>query len=167
MPTLRQVLIAARKWPCVGGGPAGITAALMLREAGCAVTIFDRNEKSCGVLRYGIPEFRLDPKLVEQYDRIMAEAGVEFKGGVNVTASGEKGSVSLSSVMKDYDAVLMTAGASIPRKLDVPGEDSDRIIYALDYLKDPGCIQTRTQGSRHRRRQCYHGCMPHSSAPRS
>lgn len=130
-----------KKVAIVGGGPAGITAALMLREAGCAVTIFDRNEKSCGVLRYGIPEFRLDPKLVEQYDRILAEAGVEFKGGVNVTASGEKDSVSLSSIMKDYDAVLMTAGASIPRKLDVPGEDSDRIIYALDYLKDPDAFK--------------------------
>ena len=117
----------------IGGGPAGITAALELRKKGVAVTIFDRNLKPGGVLRYGIPAFRLDRKYIEQYDRLLDEAGVEFKGGTDIG-----GDITLDSLRERFDAVLITAGASIPRKLDIPGEENPDIIYALDYLKDPG-----------------------------
>ena len=117
----------------IGGGPAGITAALELRKKGVAVTIYDRNLKPGGVLRYGIPAFRLDRKYIEQYDRLLDEAGVEFRGGTDIG-----GDITLESLRERFDAVLITAGASIPRKLDIPGEENQDIIYALDYLKDPG-----------------------------
>lgn len=117
----------------IGGGPAGITAALELRKKGVAVTIFDRNLKPGGVLRYGIPAFRLDRKYIEQYDRLLDEAGVEFRGGMDIG-----GDITLDSLRERFDAILITAGASIPRKLDIPGEENPDIIYALDYLKDPG-----------------------------
>ena len=125
-----------KKVAIIGGGPAGITAALMLREEGIDVTIFDKNEKSGGVLRYGIPEFRLDRSYVDQYDRLIEEAGVTFKGNVNVGGNGE-GDISLQELAAAYDAVLIAGGAAIPRRLDIPGEDIPDIIYALDYLKSP------------------------------
>ena len=125
-----------KKVAIIGGGPAGITAALRLREEGIDVTIFDKNEKSGGVLRYGIPEFRLDRSYVDQYDRLIEEAGVTFKGNVNVGGNGE-GDISLQELAAAYDAVLIAGGAAIPRRLDIPGEDIPDIIYALDYLKSP------------------------------
>lgn len=120
----------------VGAGPAGITAALRLREKGCAVTIFDKNARPGGVLRYGIPEFRLDRKYIDQYERLLNETGVEFKGGVN---AGED--ITLDALRDRFNAVLITCGAAIPRKLDIPGEDNADIIYALDYLKDPSAFK--------------------------
>ena len=122
----------------VGGGPAGITAALRLREKGCAVTILDRNERPGGVLRYGIPEFRLERKYIDQYDRLLDESGVVFKGNVNVGTD-----ITIGSLRDEFDAVLITCGAAIPRRLDIPGEDNADIIYALDYLKNPSAFKLK------------------------
>ena len=113
----------------VGAGPAGITAALELRRKGCRVKLYDSNEFPGGILRYGIPEFRLDRRFIEEYDRLLDEAGVEFFGDTTVT--------SCKILREECDAVLVTAGAISPRKLDIPGEDNPNIVYALDYLKNP------------------------------
>ena len=121
-----------RKVAVIGAGPAGIAAAFLLREAGFSVTVFDANERPGGVLRYGIPEFRLDRKYVDRYEVIMSEGGIVFQGN---TVLGKD--ITVSGLRKDFDAVLIAAGAGIPRKLDIPGEESDKIIYALDYLKNP------------------------------
>ena len=123
-----------KKVAIIGGGPAGITAALSLREKGCSVTIFDRNAEPGGVLRYGIPGFRLNCSYIEQYDRILAEAGVTFRGNTDI---GGDGNMSFDKIAASYDAVLIAGGAAIPRRLDIPGEDCSDIIYALDYLKSP------------------------------
>ncbi len=123
-----------KKVAIIGGGPAGITAALSLKEKGCSVTIFDRNAEPGGVLRYGIPGFRLDRSYIGQYDRILAEAGVIFRGNTDI---GENGHMSFDDIAASYDAVLIAGGAAIPRRLDIPGEDCCDIIYALDYLKSP------------------------------
>ena len=121
-----------RRVAVVGAGPAGITAAFRLREAGCAVTVIDSNDEIGGVLRYGIPEFRLDRRFIELYGRMTVAAGIGFRGGVRVGRD-----VSVRQLRKDYDAVLIAAGAAVPRRLNIPGEDNPDIIYALDYLKDP------------------------------
>lgn len=121
-----------RKVAVVGAGPAGITAAFRLREAGCSVTVFDGNRRIGGVLRYGIPEFRLEHKFIDRYGEILSEAGIEFKGGVRIGAD-----ISIRALRSDFDAVLIAAGAGVPRKLDIPGEDNPDIIYALDYLRNP------------------------------
>lgn len=141
----------------VGCGPAGITAALDLREHGYKVTVYDRYDRPGGILRYGIPGFRLDPKYVDQYERLLDEAGVEFKGNVNVgpvdgfgnktTEAGIKplmhnvSTVSLTELRSKYNAVLIAVGASLPRKLQIPGEENENIIYALDYLKNPSAYK--------------------------
>ena len=111
-----------KKVAVIGGGPAGITAALELREKGCAVTVFDKNERPGGVLRYGIPEFRLEREIIDQYDRILAEAGVGFAGGADVNA------MKFSEIRREFDAVLIACGASVPRRLDIPGEEHPDII---------------------------------------
>lgn len=116
----------------VGAGPAGITAAFILREKGFDVTLYDENRLPGGVLRYGIPEFRLSHRYIGQYDRIIADAGIGFRGGVRIGRD-----MTLAQLRAENDAVFVAAGASIPRRLDIPGEDSPNIIYALDYLKDP------------------------------
>ena len=116
----------------IGAGPAGISAAFWLREAGHDVVIYDSCERPGGVLRYGIPEFRLDRKYIDRYEVILEEAGVAFRGGTIVGKD-----ITLRELREKHDAVLIAAGAGIPRKLDVPGEEDANVIYALDYLKDP------------------------------
>ena len=116
----------------IGAGPAGISAAFWLREAGHDVVIYDSCERPGGVLRYGIPEFRLDRKYIDRYEVILEEAGVAFHGRTIVGKD-----ITLRELRKKHDAVLIAAGAGIPRKLDVPGEEDANVIYALDYLKDP------------------------------
>jgi glutamate synthase (NADPH/NADH) small chain len=135
---LENVSIAAgkewegRKVAIAGAGPAGITAAILLREKGFETTIFDDNPEIGGVLRYGIPQFRLDRKYLDQYVRILAEAGVIFKGNVKVGKD-----ISVDDLGRNFDAVIIATGAILPRKLDIPGENNPNVIYALDYLKNP------------------------------
>ena len=116
----------------IGAGPAGISAAIWLREAGHDVVIYDIYERPGGVLHYGIPEFRLDRKFIDRYEVILEEAGVAFRGSTIVGKD-----ITLRELREKHDAVLIAAGAGIPRKLDVPGEEDANVIYALDYLKDP------------------------------
>ena len=112
----------------LGGGPAGIAAAIFLRKAGWAVRLYDAHEKIGGVLRYGIPAFRLDKSYVDSYERILKEAGVEI-------LTGKK--VSLAEVRGTADAVLVTAGAEKAKKMRIPGEDDGRVVTALEYLEYP------------------------------
>lgn len=117
----------------VGAGPAGMTAAIRLREAGYAVAMFDEHDRMGGILRYGIPDFRLDKSIVDRYEAILLEAGVEFHGGCRIGRD-----TSVSELRSSYDAVFVATGANVPRKLCVPGEEnSPSVIYAVDYLNDP------------------------------
>ena len=118
----------------VGAGPAGIAAAVWLYEAGAEVVIYDANPRMGGVLRYGIPAFRLDKKYCDAYERILSEAGIEFCGGVEVGRD-----VTLSGLSREYDAVLLCAGAEKPATLRIPGEE--RAVQALPFLKDPSAFR--------------------------
>ena len=121
-----------RKVAIVGAGPAGITAALRLRQCGHAVDLFDAFPLPGGVLRYGIPDFRLDKRLVDAYGRILREAGIRFTG--NTVIGKDR---TLADLREQYDAVMIAAGAWVVRALDIPGEDSPHVIPALEFLKDP------------------------------
>ncbi len=116
----------------IGAGPAGIVAAILLRSQGFGVTIFDEHERFGGVLRYGIPEFRLDKEFLDEYERILKEAGVKFKGRVKIGKN-----ITLREVRHISDAVLIATGAAVPRKMNIPGEDNPHVIPALTYLDNP------------------------------
>jgi len=114
----------------VGAGPVGIAATVWLYEEGANVTLIDANERVGGVLRYGIPAFRLDKKYCDAYEAMFKEAGIEFRGSVEVGRD-----VTVEQLSKDFDAVIIGAGAEVPAKLNVPGEE--RALQALPFLKTP------------------------------
>ncbi len=116
----------------VGAGPAGITAAIQIRKAGHDVVLYDAFDKVGGVLRYVIPEFRLDKRYVDAYGRILEEIGVRFEGGKTLGKD-----LAIEALRERHDAVLVAAGAWKPRRLDIPGENLPGVIHALEFLKEP------------------------------
>ncbi|MBQ3813854.1 MAG: FAD-dependent oxidoreductase [Bacteroidales bacterium] len=114
----------------VGAGPAGIAATVWLFEMGADVHLYDANPRMGGVLRYGIPAFRLDKKYCDAYDKMFADAGISFHGNVEV---GKE--VTLKALSAQYDAVLVAAGAETPATLGIPGEENS--VQALPFLKNP------------------------------
>jgi glutamate synthase (NADPH/NADH) small chain len=128
-----QPLVAARKTgkriAVVGSGPAGMACAQQLARAGHAVTLFEKADRVGGLLRYGIPDFKMEKHLIDRRMRQMEAEGVEFRTGVEVGAT-----LSVKSLIEEYDAVALTGGAEWPRNLDVPGRELSGIHYAMDFL---------------------------------
>ncbi len=129
----RSEELQGKRIALVGAGPVGIASAVWLYEAGATVTLFDANPRMGGVLRYGIPAFRLDKKYCDVYEALLTSAGIEFKGGYELGRDG-----SLSDLMADYDAVILGAGAEKPATLHIPGEE--KAVQALPFLKDPSAF---------------------------
>lgn len=121
-----------KKVAIVGAGPAGICAAIWLRQKGIAVDLYDRFERIGGVLRYGIPDFRLDKKYVDAYEKLLKETGVVFHPGKTLGKD-----ILLGDLQSSNDAVLIAAGAWIAREMRIPGEDNPKVIHALEFLTDP------------------------------
>lgn len=118
----------------VGAGPVGLVAAVWLWEAGADVNIYDANPRMGGVLRYGIPAFRLDKKYCDVFELMFTDAGISFHGGVEIGKD-----LTLSALSAEYDAVLVGAGAEVPATLRIPGEE--RAVQALPFLKDPSAYK--------------------------
>ena len=117
----------------VGAGPAGITIAIILARRGYKVTVFEGREKIGGILRYGIPEFRLPKSILDRYYRRMREMGILFRPNFNLG-----GSTSIKDLLDDgYQAVFVGTGAWKPRKLGIPGETFGHVFYAINYLNNP------------------------------
>lgn len=121
-----------KKVTIIGAGPAGIVAAIELLQKGFSVTMFDEHERVGGVLRYGIPDFRLDKAYIDEYERILREAGLKFKGRVQIGKN-----ITLKAIRSVSDAVLIATGAAVPRRMNIPGEDNPHVIPALTYLDNP------------------------------
>jgi len=113
----------------VGSGPAGLACAQQLARAGHSVTVFEKSDRIGGLLRYGIPDFKMEKHLIDRRMRQMEAEGVSFRTGVEVGTS-----VSVSMLLKDYDALVMSGGAEYPRNLDVIGRELDGIHFAMDFL---------------------------------
>jgi glutamate synthase (NADPH/NADH) small chain len=113
----------------VGSGPAGLACAQQLARAGHNVTVFEKSDRIGGLLRYGIPDFKMEKHLIDRRMRQMEAEGVSFRTGVEVGTS-----VSVSMLLKDYDALVMSGGAEDPRNLDVIGRELDGIHFAMDFL---------------------------------
>ncbi len=118
-----------KKVAIAGSGPAGLAAAQQLRRAGHSVTVFERSDRIGGLLRYGIPEFKMEKNQLDRRLDQMEKEGVEFITNAHV---GEN--ISVDQLKQDYDAILLAGGACAPRDLPAPGRDLTGIYYAMDYL---------------------------------
>jgi glutamate synthase (NADPH) small chain len=113
----------------VGSGPAGLAAAAQLNQAGHWVTVFERAERIGGLLRYGIPEFKMEKRVLQRRLDLMTEEGIKFRTNANVGVN-----VSVDELKHDFDAILLAGGATAPRDLPVPGRELDGIYFAMQYL---------------------------------
>ncbi|MCD7867333.1 MAG: glutamate synthase subunit beta [Clostridiales bacterium] len=114
----------------VGSGPAGLAAAQRLNRRGHSVTVYERSDRIGGLLRYGIPNMKLDKSVIDRRLRLMEEEGVKFVTGVNVGVD-----LTAEQLLKQYDRVILACGASNPRNINVPGRDARGIYFAVDFLK--------------------------------
>jgi glutamate synthase (NADPH/NADH) small chain len=115
----------------VGSGPAGLAAAQQLCRAGHDVTVFERSDAIGGLLRFGIPEFKMEKSILDRRLAQLVAEGVRFETGVSVGAQHD---VSLESLRRDYSAVVLAIGSTRPRDLDIPGREARGIYPAMDFL---------------------------------
>ncbi|HYU12487.1 MAG TPA: glutamate synthase subunit beta, partial [Stellaceae bacterium] len=113
----------------VGSGPAGMACAQQLARAGHAVTLFEKSDRIGGLLRYGIPDFKMEKHLIDRRIGQMTAEGVEFRPSVEVGVT-----VDVAELLVEYDALALTGGAEWPRDLEVPGRDLAGIHFAMDFL---------------------------------
>ena len=126
----------------VGSGPAGMAAAQQLARVGHDVTVFEKNDRVGGLLRYGIPDFKMEKSHIDRRVEQMQKEGVSFRTGVLVGAlpKGSKvtnwarESISAEQLQKDFDAIVLTGGAEQSRDLPVPGRELDGIHFAMEFL---------------------------------
>jgi glutamate synthase (NADPH/NADH) small chain len=118
-----------KKVAVIGSGPAGLAAAAQLNRAGHSVTVFERSDRIGGLLRYGIPEFKLEKRVLDRRLDLLSAEGVVFRTRVNVGVE-----VATRDLQRDFDAVLLAGGAGQPRDLAVPGRELKGIHYAMEYL---------------------------------
>lgn len=117
----------------IGAGPAGITLSIILAKRGFKVTLFDAHEKIGGVLRYGIPEYRLPNSMIDRYEEILLELGVKIRPNTLIGPV-----ITLDKLFYDgYKAVFIGTGVWNPKTLDIKGESLGNVHYAIDYLKSP------------------------------
>jgi len=136
------VQTSGKKVAVVGSGPAGMAAAQQLARAGHAVTLFEKNDRIGGLLRYGIPDFKMEKTHIDRRVAQMEQEGVTFRTGVLVGTlpDGSKvtnwahETISPMRLQQDFDAVLLTGGAEQSRDLPVPGRDLDGVHFAMEFL---------------------------------
>jgi glutamate synthase (NADPH/NADH) small chain len=125
-PPLR---FSGKRVAVVGSGPAGLAAAQQLRRAGHEVVVFEKGDRLGGLLRYGIPDFKLEKWVVDRRIEQMAAEGVEFRTGVHIGVD-----ISVAELRGRFDAVLISTGAEQPRDLPIPGRELDGIHFAMKFL---------------------------------
>lgn len=118
-----------KKVAVVGSGPSGLAAAQQLNRRGHSVTVFERHDRIGGLLRYGIPNMKLDKKILDRRVELMKAEGVEFKTGVDVGKD-----ITAEELKRQFDRVILACGASNPRDINVPGRESGNIYFAVEYL---------------------------------
>jgi len=131
-----------RKVAVVGSGPAGLACAQQLARAGHAVTVFEKNDRIGGLLRYGIPDFKLDKKIIDRRLAQLSAEGIEFRRGVCVGVeppgkgipSDARTFLPAAKLLADFDAVVLSGGAEVPRDLSIPGRELAGVHYAMEFL---------------------------------
>ncbi|TRX62762.1 glutamate synthase subunit beta [Fulvivirga sp. M361] len=118
-----------KKVAVIGSGPAGLACAQQLNKAGHWVTVLERDDRIGGLLRYGIPDFKLEKWVVERRVELMVSEGIRFKVNANVGVN-----INPKELMEDFDAIVICAGATAPRDLPIPGRKASGIHFAMDFL---------------------------------
>ncbi|PNW29968.1 glutamate synthase subunit beta [Formosa algae] len=114
----------------IGGGPSGLAAAQQLNRAGHLVTLFERDDKVGGLLRYGIPDFKLDKNVIDRRIEVLEEEGIIFKTNAHVGVN-----VDADKLKEDFDAVVLCGGATVRRGMPIPGAELNGVVQAMDFLK--------------------------------
>jgi glutamate synthase (NADPH/NADH) small chain len=146
----------------VGSGPAGLACAQQLARAGHAVTVFEKNDRIGGLLRYGIPDFKLEKRVIDRRLEQLRSEGVEFRPGVHVgrefpgrgVTNDARASLATDALLEDFDAVVLSGGAEVPRDLPIPGRELDGVHFAMEFLPlqnrrvagDTGVAELRADG---------------------
>lgn len=125
-PNLRT----GKKVAVIGSGPAGLAVAAQLNYAGHSVTVYERDDKPGGLLRYGIPDFKLEKWVVERRVALMEEEGITFKCNANVGVN-----TSINDLLRECQVVVLAGGSTIPRNLEIPGRELKGVYYAMEFLK--------------------------------
>ena len=133
---------SGRKVAIVGSGPAGLACAQQLARAGHAVTVFEKNDRIGGLLRYGIPDFKLDKNVIDRRLKQLKAEGIEFRSGICVGTqppgkgipNDAKTFLPAAKVLADFDAVVLSGGAEVPRDLPIPGRELAGVHYAMEFL---------------------------------
>ncbi len=118
-----------KKIAIIGSGPAGLSCASQLNKAGHSVTVFERDKLPGGILRYGIPDFKLEKSIIDRRIDIWKKEGVIFKAGVNVGVDYPS-----KKLLEEFDAICLAGGARVPRDLKIEGRELKGIYFAMDYL---------------------------------
>jgi len=119
-----------KKVAVVGSGPAGLAAAAQLNFAGHSVTVFERDDQPGGLLRYGIPDFKLEKWVIDRRIKLMEEEGVTFRCHANVGVN-----VRINDLLREYHAIVLTGGSTVPRDLKIPGRELKGVYFAMQFLK--------------------------------
>ena len=120
-----------KKIAVIGSGPAGLAAADQLNKAGHLVTVYDRNDRHGGLLTYGIPNMKLDKRVVQRRLDLMHDEGIEFVANAHVGVNTD-----IHEIRKDNDAVILATGATWPRDLKIPNRSLNGIHFAMDFLQN-------------------------------
>lgn len=126
----KQISRTGKKVAVIGSGPAGLAAAAQLNIVGHSVTVFERDDQPGGLLRYGIPDFKLEKWVIDRRIKLMEEEGILFKCNANVGVD-----INISDLLREYQAIVLAGGSTIPRNLNIPGRDLKGVHFAMEFLK--------------------------------
>ena len=126
IPTMRT----GKKVAVIGSGPAGLAAAAQLNQAGHTVIVYERDEKPGGLLRYGIPDFKLDKHIIDRRISFLEQEGITFKCNANVGVN-----INMNDLLRECSAIVLSGGSTVPRDLNVKGRELKGIYYAMQFLK--------------------------------
>ena len=128
---VKPAVRTGKKVAVIGSGPSGLASAQLLNSRGHEVTVYERRDRVGGLLRYGIPNMKLDKSVIDRRVKLMEEAGVRFVVNADVGRD-----ISADELKKEYDAVILACGASNPRDINAPGRDAKGIRFAVDFLSE-------------------------------